>query len=208
MMLSVIRKIVCKVPAALKCGVVFVALMLCSVGVTSSRFGDVDGDGEITLADISLLINRYLASALKEQGGEALEPADDVTIDDITELIGVYLTGRQDAGTERACVLDMTRANREIEASIRNVYSAEYMLELAGMPSFTTSVLAEALKGSRMIVLSSELKKESFSAAQLDSLYAWVEDGGVLVSPALTAVSSAAFLSGGGGGCRQGTGIY
>ena len=91
---------------------------------------------------------------------------------------------------KRVALLDISAANNEDEAARRNVYSADYMLELAGVPYLTTSSLSDALNRADMIIISSEVKKSSFSLAQIDSLKKWVEDGGVLVSPAPSVVGT------------------
>ena len=91
---------------------------------------------------------------------------------------------------KRVALLDISAANNEDEAAQRNVYSADYMLELAGAPYLTTSSLSDALNRADMIIISSEVKKSSFSLAQIDSLKKWVEDGGVLVSPAPSVIGT------------------
>ncbi len=90
----------------------------------------------------------------------------------------------------RACLLDITPRIAEIEASNRNVYSADYMLEVAGLPYFTTQSLQQALSESSLIVLSSEVKKNAFTAEELNDLYEWVERGGILVSPGVSVVNN------------------
>ena len=92
--------------------------------------------------------------------------------------------------TGKVCVLDITSRISEIEASSRNVYSAEYMMELAGLPYFTTTSLSDAMQQSTMILLSSEVKKSAFTADELNSLSQWVENGGILVSPAASVLNN------------------
>ena len=91
--------------------------------------------------------------------------------------------------TGKVCILDITKRISEIEASSRNVYSAAYMIELAGLPYFTTTSLSDAMQQSTMILLSSEVKKSAFTADELNALSHWVEKGGTLVSPAASVVN-------------------
>ena len=121
--------------------------------------GDIDDDGKVTVSDITALINEYLSGTGEPQ---TLKPC------------------------RRMALLDMTNLNKEDETSKRNVYSADYMLEVAGVPNFRTQYLGEATEGADMILLSSEVKKGSFSVSQLDSLIRWVEAGGVLVASCLS----------------------
>ena len=92
--------------------------------------------------------------------------------------------------TKRACVLDITKKIAEIELSNRNVYSAEYMMEVAGIPYFTATSLSEAMEKSSMIIISSEVKKNSFTTDEVQALGQWVENGGILVSPAVSVINN------------------
>ena len=145
--------------------------------VNAQILGDLDGDGKVTVADITDLISTYL-----EQQEAALHPQ------------------RQ----PRAVLLDVTFGARENELSTRNVYSADYMLELAGVPFVTTASLTDAIETGGVIVLSSEVGNSTFSEAQYDSLRRWVEAGGVLVSQAPLAVSGSSAVH---TACRQLYGI-
>ena len=92
--------------------------------------------------------------------------------------------------TGKVCFLDITSRISEIEASSRNVYSAEYMMEVAGLPYFTTTSLSDAMQQSTMILLSSEVKKSAFTADELGALSQWVENGGTLITPAASVVNN------------------
>lgn len=91
---------------------------------------------------------------------------------------------------KRAYILDISSNNNENETETRNVYSAEYMLEIAGISYSVTTSLTEALSKSDMIILSSELNGGSFELKQLDSIESWVQSGGMLVTPAITLVNN------------------
>lgn len=89
-------------------------------------------------------------------------------------------------------LLDMAARNQDNENGSengRNVYSADYMLELAGVPFFTTTDLAEAMSQSSMILFSSPLKSQTFTTEELDTLTGWVKGGGAIVAPAVIDVS-------------------
>ena len=153
--------------------------------------GDIDDDGKVTVSDITALINEYLSGTGEPQ---TLKPC------------------------RRMALLDMTNLNKEDETSKRNVYSADYMLEVAGVPNFRTQYLGEATEGADMILLSSEVKKGSFSVSQLDSLIRWVEAGGVLVASCLSDPNGESFRYEGQDTlhpelvgrpfCRQGAGVH
>lgn len=91
----------------------------------------------------------------------------------------------------RVALFDMNSRNLDTEAGYensRNLYSIEYMAEIAGFPSFTTDNLGEALAGADMLLLSSPVKggrQPSFAEEEIDALADWVAAGGVLVAPAL-----------------------
>lgn len=91
----------------------------------------------------------------------------------------------------RVALFDMNSRNLDTEAGYensRNLYSIEYMAEIAGFPSFTTDNLDEALAGADMLLLSSPVKggrQPSFAEEEIDALADWVAAGGVIVAPAL-----------------------
>ncbi len=88
-------------------------------------------------------------------------------------------------------ILDMTSRNvTESETDgdyARQLYSATYMCDIAGNPYAVTSDLREAMTGAVML-LSSDLTSTSFTADELRGLIDWVQDGGVLLAPALRTV--------------------
>lgn len=84
-------------------------------------------------------------------------------------------------------LLDLTTRNKETEDGSedgRNLYSAGYMLEVAGVPCFRTANIKEALDKSGMILFSSPVRGNTFTAEELEQLTLWVTEGGVIVSPA------------------------
>lgn len=103
-----------------------------------------------------------------------------------------------DEMVKKVAVLDMNQRNLETEAGYensRNLYSAEYMAEIAGMPAVTTDNLEEALACADMILFSSRVKggtKPTFTVGEIEALARWVGAGGVLVAPALDSSVDAA----------------
>lgn len=94
-------------------------------------------------------------------------------------------------GTRRVAVIDMNARNGEVEDgsdNSRNLYSAEYMADVAGMPWFSTDNLDRALAGADMIVMSSRVhggRNPSFTDEEWGRIADWVAGGGVLVAPSL-----------------------
>lgn len=72
----------------------------------------------------------------------------------------------------------------------RNVYSAEYICEIAGLPYFTTTSLQEATNNAKMILVSSSLQLKDLNDDNFDMLMKFVEEGGVLVSPRINNLST------------------
>ncbi len=97
----------------------------------------------------------------------------------------------------RVAVLDMNERNQENEAGYensRNLYSASYMVQVAGFPAFITDNLGDALTGADMIVLSSRVlggSSPSFSDEEYDAITEWVKAGGLLIAPSLEPTLSA-----------------
>lgn len=88
-------------------------------------------------------------------------------------------------------VLDITRRSGDTESSSetgRNLYSAEYIVEVAGLPTSTTTDLSTALKKACMIILSSPIKSSTFNEQEWEKLSQWVNEGGCIISPALVEV--------------------
>lgn len=99
------------------------------------------------------------------------------------DAVGQTETVKAAAG---AALLDITRRTGEVETATRNVYSAWYMLNVAGLPFTVTTSLDSALMGTRLVVVSSVVSDTTFTAAELQQLSRWVNDGGKLVLIATT----------------------
>lgn len=88
---------------------------------------------------------------------------------------------------EGIALLDLTTRNGEVESGSdngRNLYSAEYILEIAGAPFFTTKDLNKALSESKMILFSSPVRNVTFTQEEVTTISDWVKDGGVIIAPA------------------------
>lgn len=93
------------------------------------------------------------------------------------------------AAEKPVVILDLTARNGESEPSNRNLYSSEYMLELAGLPYVVTASLDEALASSSMLLLSSPVNTGSQSTLTPEEwtrITDWVRAGGIVISPAIT----------------------
>lgn len=90
-----------------------------------------------------------------------------------------------------AAILDLTEAIMENEREMRNRYSCEYMLDIAGMPYFITTSLKEAINGSSLILMTSTPKQSTFSDEEIVMLRDYVSNGGQLFAPNIgsTAIS-------------------
>ena len=162
---------------------VLFAACFCLLMLPSENVGGADDGTHTALARIRQLIDSYLSAPQETPAPDALK------ITDITAAIESSLSQVQTETGKRVCLLETVSRVPESETSVRNIYSAEYMLEVAGLPFFATPSLQEAMDSSSMIVVSSEVNRRTFTAAELDALREWVENGGVLVAPAVTAVN-------------------
>ena len=85
-------------------------------------------------------------------------------------------------------VLDIVQRSGELENSSdtgRNLYSAEYIMDVAGVPYSVASSLQEAMDKGVIILLSSGVKATTFTEEEWGKLQDWVKEGGILVAPAL-----------------------
>lgn len=89
-----------------------------------------------------------------------------------------------------AAVLDITAAVNENEAEKRNLYSCEYMLNVAGIPYFVTTSATEAIEKSSLILITSQPKKSTFSADVVAGMREFVNNGGVIFAPNIGSTSS------------------
>ncbi len=170
-----------------KLSCMLLCLLICITAVATGEVKEVKDNNHTTLASIRQLLSDYLSAPVAQTEAEQQTA---IKITDITGAIDDYLNTSVAQKERKVCLLDITPKTSEIEKSNRNVYSAEYMLEVAGISSFTTQSLQEALERSCLIIISSEVRKNAFSTAELAQLQQWVENGGVLISPAVTVVNN------------------
>ena len=92
-------------------------------------------------------------------------------------------------------VLDMAERNGDDETMsgdfTRQLYSAQYLCDIAGYPYTTTSSVDEAMTKGGVILFSSRLLKNTFTVDELQSLVEWVKNGGILVSPLINTTDAA-----------------
>lgn len=92
----------------------------------------------------------------------------------------------------KGVLFDLTRRNGEIEhgnENGRNLYSADYILEVAGIPYSTTDDLGKAMEQNKLIFFSSAIHSDTFNEKELHELIAWVQRGGIIIAPAITDVT-------------------
>lgn len=90
-------------------------------------------------------------------------------------------------------ILDMVERNGDNEITgdySRNVYSAEYMAEVAGTPYYITTDVSEATKANA-ILLTSRLKSKSFTDDEIATLHEYVAEGGTLIVPVIYDIKKA-----------------
>lgn len=104
---------------------------------------------------------------------------------DMTEYISM-----DDVVAQKRCVLlDLTQQNAHNEESgehSRNVYSAQYLLNLAGIPYTIATNVQDAIAQADMIVCASPFKQGTLTPSEILLLQQWIESGGVFVAPAIT----------------------
>lgn len=79
----------------------------------------------------------------------------------------------------------MTKRVSENEDTERNLYSAEYMLEVVGIPYSLADVCDDAMDESDLILLSSPVSDNMFAPEEIEKLRIWIQKGGILVAPAV-----------------------
>lgn len=90
-------------------------------------------------------------------------------------------------------VLDMTERNQESESSgdyCRQLYSAQYMCDIAGYPYTTVTDLSDAMEKGSIILFSNNILAKSFTPEEYNKLIQWVTDGGIILSPAIRSTST------------------
>ncbi len=145
-------------------------LLIAAVAVLSTLSGATFKDKTPAAKALPPVASPAAPSATWEPDGDAFHPVKGVALLDLTTR-----NGEQEDGSENS----------------RHLYSAEHMLEVAGMPFFTTKNLLKAMDESSLILCSSPIKTATFSSGELAQLTAWVQGGGVLVAPACIDITPA-----------------
>lgn len=105
----------------------------------------------------------------------------------------VYVPWDDLVAQKRCVLLDLTQQNAHNEEAgehSRNVYSAQYLINLAGIPYMTTTNIVDAIAHANMIVCASPFKQSTLTASEIQLLKNWIEQGGVFVAPAITNANS------------------
>ncbi|MCM1355607.1 MAG: hypothetical protein NC212_04275 [Staphylococcus sp.] len=144
-----------------------------------------DGAGRLPLTDATVEPSDAAASGFTIGGIDVASISEIAASALAQEPQGSVITDLP-AAEKPVAILDLTGRNKERESSTRNLYSSEYMLEVAGLPFFTTSSLDEAVTGSSMILLSSPWlngSTKTFTPEEAQRLADYVSAGGLIVSP-------------------------
>jgi hypothetical protein len=91
-------------------------------------------------------------------------------------------SGQTQGNTRTVALLDITERNNE--ESQAEYIAAHHSLKVAGIPFISTTDIALALQY-RIIILSSKLQPFTFRDSEKDSIYEFVEQGGILISPSM-----------------------
>ncbi len=157
-----------------------------------AQFAVTAGDSQVNLVDDGSMVADASAKAGFRFGGIDVADIKEITATALTsDKPGTTLTLPDGVtATIPAAILDITTAVNEIEKEKRNLYSCEYMLNIAGIPYFITTSAAEAVEKSSLILITSQPKKSTFDAATVAAFRSFVEKGGVIFAPNIGASSS------------------
>lgn len=95
--------------------------------------------------------------------------------------VSVFATGNSDRRT--VALLDLTQRNNETTDG--ELYSAQHILKVSGIPFVITTNVDTAMRYG-MIVTSSRLQATTLIQSERDSLYSYVYHGGTLLTPIVT----------------------
>lgn len=162
-----------------------IALAIWAAGVSlpcAAQFSVKTADGNVATVGDGRFVRTEAAASGFSFGG--------IDVADIAEIRSAAYVPNPDAGLPEgavrlkpAAILDLTAAVGENESAVRNRYSCEYMLNVAGIPYFVTTSLEEAVGGSSLMVLTSTPKSSTFSAEDIARLKGYVSDGALLFAP-------------------------
>ncbi|HLC83196.1 MAG TPA: hypothetical protein VJI69_05160, partial [Bacteroidia bacterium] len=105
----------------------------------------------------------------------------------ITFLSG-FATDSSSIKKRTIAILDLTARN--MEANDGELFSAKHILKVAGLPYIITTNVNTAIKYG-VVIPSSRLTDSVFTSAEYDSIYSYVNNGGILIS---AGVRDSAFL--------------
>ena len=164
------------------------AITLCS-GKLSAQFTITTVNGTSIQVEDGTISPSATADSGYSFGGIDVASIERITFNALPqENPGTVVTTDPTTLIKPAAILDVTTPNKESEALTRNVASAEYILEIAGLPSFTTTSCAEAVAGASLILISSPIlsgSKATFTTEETTMLIDYVKSGGIVVSPAI-----------------------
>ena len=167
------------------------SLILMTIGCISisAQFTVVTGDGSSVQVEDGSINPSATAKSGYMFGGIDLATIEAITFNalpqDDREIFEM-----PDAATllRPIAILDVTGPNKESENQTRNIASAEYMLEIAGFPFFTTTSCTDAVDRASMIIISSPIlsgSKATFTSDEIKTLIDYVKEGGIIFAPAI-----------------------
>ena len=166
------------------------ALAIIGCGSASAQFTVTNADGSSVQTTDGTISESASASAGYSFGGIDIAGIKSVKFNALPQgEAGSIVVPDSATLVKPVAILDVTAPNKESENLTRNVASVEYMLEIAGLPRFTTTSCSEAVAKGSMIVISSPIlassSKTTFTPEETAMLLDYVRKGGVVVAPAI-----------------------
>ncbi|MDL2330935.1 hypothetical protein LJC62_02855 [Odoribacter sp. OttesenSCG-928-A06] len=84
--------------------------------------------------------------------------------------------------SKKAVLFDITDREYDYRDEERQLYSARHMMNVAGLPYIESRTFSDILANS-LVLISSPIGEKTFTDEEVEALIAWVEEGGVIISP-------------------------
>ncbi|HOL34474.1 MAG TPA: dockerin type I repeat-containing protein, partial [bacterium] len=136
--------------------------------------GDINGDGEVDIADVILCLRQSIGIDPVNLEKADIDDNGNVDISDVILLLRKSIDH-----------FDIKRAIAIIDDGTGGtgaLFSLEHALKVAGVPYITTQNIDLATKCS-VIITSSTISSASFNREQKNALINFVENGGIIVAP-------------------------
>ena len=163
-------------------------MVLCTTNI-EARFNVTTADGASVHTSDGSFVQSATATSGYTFGGVDVASIGSITYNALNQGTSDNFEMPDDAYIIKpVAILDVTDRNKESEALTRNVASAEYMLEIAGLQAFTTTSCADAVRDASLILISSPIlsgSKATFTDDEVALLIEYVKNGGIVFSPAI-----------------------